>query len=76
MVDDQQLAWLLAREAGRRLLALRGSGDVPAEALRNAGDRQSHVYLMAELARLRPGDAVLPSSSGLCCCFPAARILS
>ena len=38
MVDDQQLAWLLAREAGRRLLALRGSGDVPAEALRNAGD--------------------------------------
>ena len=28
-------------------------------ALRKAGDRQSHEFLAAELARLRPGDAVL-----------------
>ena len=57
--DDHQLAWQLAREAGRRLLALRASGEVPPEALRKAGDRLSHEYLTAELARLRPGDAVL-----------------
>jgi len=30
-----------------------------AEALRNAGDRQSHEYLMTELALVRPDDAVL-----------------
>ena len=59
VVDNHELAWQLAREAGQRLLALRASSDVGAEALRNAGDRLSHEYLMAELARLRPGDAVL-----------------
>jgi len=59
IADDHQLAWQLAHEAGRRLLALRSSDDVPAEALRDRGDRLSHEYLMAELARLRPGDAVL-----------------
>jgi 3'(2'), 5'-bisphosphate nucleotidase len=59
VTDDHQLAWQLAREAGQRLLALRASGDVPAETLRNAGDRLSHEYLMAELGRLRPADAVL-----------------
>ncbi len=57
--DDHQLAWQLAREAGQRLLALRAGSAGPAEALRTAGDRLSHEYLMAELARLRPGDAVL-----------------
>jgi 3'(2'), 5'-bisphosphate nucleotidase len=59
IADDHQLAWHLAHEAGRRLLALRTSGEVPSEALRDAGDRLSHEYLTAELARLRPGDAVL-----------------
>jgi 3'(2'), 5'-bisphosphate nucleotidase len=59
VVDDHELAWQLAGEAGQRLLALRASDDRPAEALRDAGDRLSHEYLMAELARLRPGDAVL-----------------
>lgn len=57
--DDHQLAWQLAHEAGQRLLALRTSGNVAPEALRDAGDRLSHEYLTAELARLRPGDAVL-----------------
>lgn len=59
VADDHQLAWQLAMEAGQRLLALRASGDVGPENLRNAGDRLSHEYLMAELGRLRPGDAVL-----------------
>jgi 3'(2'), 5'-bisphosphate nucleotidase len=55
---DDRLAADLAAEAGRRLLVLRAVGGDPA-ALRDAGDRLSHEYLMAELARLRPGDAVL-----------------
>jgi 3'(2'), 5'-bisphosphate nucleotidase len=59
IADDHELAWLLACDAGQLLLALRASGDVPADALRSAGDRLSHEYLMAELARLRPRDAVL-----------------
>jgi 3'(2'), 5'-bisphosphate nucleotidase len=59
IADDHQLAWQLAREAGRRLLSLRASGEVAPDALRDAGDRLSHEYLTAELARLRPGDAVL-----------------
>ena len=55
---DDLLAHELAGEAGERLLKLRaGGGD--ATALRQAGDRQSHEFLTAELARLRPGDAVL-----------------
>src|SRR6478672_2346507 len=55
---DDLLAHELAAEAGERLLKPRaGGGD--ATALRQAGDRQSHEFLTAELARLRPGDAVL-----------------
>ena len=56
--DDDRLAADLAAEAGRRLLALRRGGGDP-DALRRAGDRRSHEFLAAELARLRPGDAVL-----------------
>jgi 3'(2'), 5'-bisphosphate nucleotidase len=56
--DDDRLAAELAAEAGRRLLALRAEGGDPA-ALRLDGDRRSHEFLTAELARLRPGDAVL-----------------
>jgi len=40
------------------LLSLRAAGGDPVE-LRAAGDRMSHEFLSAELARLRPGDAVL-----------------
>ena len=57
--DDHQLAWQLAHEAGQRLLALRTGGAVAPQELRDAGDRLSHEYLTAELARFRPGDAVL-----------------
>jgi 3'(2'), 5'-bisphosphate nucleotidase len=56
--DDHRLARDLATQAGQRLLALRAEGGEPAS-LRAAGDRLAHEYLMAELTRLRPGDAVL-----------------
>src|ERR1700733_11788858 len=56
--DDDRLAADLAAEAGRRLLALRAAGGA-ADELRRAGDRGSHEFLAAELARQRPGDAVL-----------------
>ncbi len=58
MSDDHRLAHDLAAEAGRRLLGLRADGGDP-DTLRKSGDRQSHEFLAAELARLRPGDAVL-----------------
>jgi 3'(2'), 5'-bisphosphate nucleotidase len=58
MTSDDRLAADLAEEAGQKLLALRAAGGEPAE-LRKAGDRQSHEFLMAELAARRPGDAVL-----------------
>ena len=56
--DDHALARELAEEAGRRLLELRAHGGEP-DKLRNAGDRLSHVFCVAELARRRPGDVVL-----------------
>src|SRR5215469_4778009 len=58
VASDDDLAQALAGEAGRRLLALRARGG-GAEELRAAGDRQSHEFLVSELARARPGDAVL-----------------
>jgi 3'(2'), 5'-bisphosphate nucleotidase len=59
LADDHQLAWRLARDAGERLLARRDSGDLAPDSLRKAGDRLSHEYLVGELERLRPDDAVL-----------------
>ena len=56
--DDHALAADLAERAGQLLLDLRGRGGDP-DALRAAGDRESHEFLMAELARERPDDAVL-----------------
>ena len=58
ITDDDRLARDLAGEAGRLLLALRAGGGEPA-ALRQAGDRESHEFLAAQLAGLRPEDAVL-----------------
>jgi 3'(2'), 5'-bisphosphate nucleotidase len=58
--DDHALARDLATQAGALLLGLRadrGFGDI--KALRDAGDRESHVYLTEALARERPKDAVL-----------------
>jgi 3'(2'), 5'-bisphosphate nucleotidase len=58
MPDDDHLAADLAAEAGRRLLALRARVGDPDD-LRREGDRSSHEFLAAELARQRPGDALL-----------------
>ena len=56
--DDHALAHDLAERAGRLLLDLRAQGGAP-DALKNAGDRSSHEFLMTELAKARPSDAVL-----------------
>jgi 3'(2'), 5'-bisphosphate nucleotidase len=56
--EDHELAHDLAERAGLLLLALRAEGGDP-DALKNAGDRSSHEFLMAELAKARPDDAVL-----------------
>jgi 3'(2'), 5'-bisphosphate nucleotidase len=56
--DDDALAADLAERAGELLLELRARGGDP-QALKDEGDRQSHEFLMAELARARPDDAVL-----------------
>jgi len=59
-VDDHLLARDLTAEAGRRLVELRARGkDGNADALRKAGDRLSHEFLVAALAARRPGDLVL-----------------
>lgn len=55
---DHALAHDLAERAGHLLLTLRAKGGDP-DALMNAGDRQSHEFLMAELATMRPDDAIL-----------------
>jgi 3'(2'), 5'-bisphosphate nucleotidase len=56
--DDHALAHDLAERAGRLLLDLRAQGGDPT-ALKDAGDRTSHEFLLAELAKARPADAVL-----------------
>jgi len=69
-VPDDAVARDLAAAAGERLLALRAGWPASADSdpqaaraaadeLRHAGDQQSHEFLVAELHRLRPGDAVL-----------------
>jgi 3'(2'), 5'-bisphosphate nucleotidase len=55
---DHQVARELATAAGVLLLALRSTG-LEGQELKDAGDRQAHEFLMAELARLRPEDGVL-----------------
>lgn len=57
---DIAVATALATRAGQLLLQLRARmGFDDPDALRNAGDLHSHEFLVAELARLRPSDAVL-----------------
>jgi 3'(2'), 5'-bisphosphate nucleotidase len=59
-VSDHRVAARLATEAGNLLLAVRDELTSATEAERKAaGDKRSHDYLMAALARERPGDAVL-----------------
>jgi 3'(2'), 5'-bisphosphate nucleotidase len=56
--DDHRLAARLASEAGRLLVQVRTEG-LEGVALKDEGDRRSHVLLMEALATERPGDAVL-----------------
>jgi 3'(2'), 5'-bisphosphate nucleotidase len=59
-LDDHALAAALAHQAGQHLLELRRrAGHSDPKALRADGDRLSHELLMAELATMRPEDAVL-----------------
>ena len=53
MTADDDLARVLAAEAGRRLLARRARGGDAGD-LRAAGDRLSHEFLAAELAASAP----------------------
>ncbi|MCU1588449.1 MAG: putative inositol monophosphatase [Frankiales bacterium] len=55
---DEQIAYDLATSAGELLLELRTTGLTGRE-LKDAGDSQAHVHLMAELARSAPDDGVL-----------------
>jgi 3'(2'), 5'-bisphosphate nucleotidase len=55
---DATLARELADEAGRLLLALRGTG-LSTRDLRTEGDRRSHCLLLERLSYERPTDAVL-----------------
>jgi 3'(2'), 5'-bisphosphate nucleotidase len=59
-VNDHELAAHLATEAGRLLLDVRAElSEAPAADRKAQGDRRSHEFLMAALARTRPDDAVL-----------------
>lgn len=59
-VNDHQLAARLATEAGALLLGVRAElAGATAHARKEAGDKRSHDFLMAALAKERPGDCVL-----------------
>ncbi|MGC5029983.1 inositol monophosphatase family protein [Micromonospora sp. DT229] len=59
MVDGEFARWLAAR-AGEALVGLRAElGFEDPAALKSAGDKVSHELIRAELAKWRPGDAVL-----------------
>jgi len=59
---DDEIARALAEEAGRLLIDLRSAmakdGATERE-IKDAGDRESHIFLTEALRRLRPDDAVL-----------------
>lgn len=59
-MNDHELAARLATRAGDLLLDVRADyADAPAPERKAAGDKQSHDFLMAELAKLVPCDSVL-----------------
>ena len=59
-MNDHELAARLAAEAGQLLLDVRAElADAPAEERKAQGDKRSHDFLMDELRRARPADAVL-----------------
>lgn len=61
-VDDHEVARVLAVQAGELLLELRErmtAEGADQRTIKDAGDRQAHLWLMDALATLRPDDAVL-----------------
>jgi 3'(2'), 5'-bisphosphate nucleotidase len=59
-VNDHELAARLATEAGQLLLDVRAElADAPAAERKAQGDKRSHDFLVGELRRARPADAVL-----------------
>ena len=59
-MNDHELAARLATEAGQLLLDVRAElADAPAAERKAQGDKRSHDFLMDELRRARPSDAVL-----------------
>ncbi len=56
---DHSVARLLAVRAGDLLVELRAGWDGEASDLKNAGDARSHEFLVAQLRRARPDDAIL-----------------
>ena len=59
-MNDHELAATLATDAGRLLLGVRVElAEATAAERKAAGDKRSHDYLMAALAKARPDDAVL-----------------
>lgn len=59
-MTDHELAARLATEAGELLLTVRAEfADADAKERKAAGDKRSHDFLVAALARHRPADAVL-----------------
>ncbi len=59
-MTDHEVAERLATRAGDLLLDVRAEyATADATERKAAGDKRSHEFLMTELARLRPGDAVL-----------------
>ena len=60
---DARLAATLAERAGRLLLRLAESSGLTGKELGKLGDTRSNDLLLAELAAVRPGDAVLSEES-------------
>ena len=59
-MSDHELAAALATDAGRLLLGVRTElAEASTTERKAAGDKRSHDYLMAALAKARPDDAVL-----------------
>ncbi len=56
---DAQFAERLATQAGALLMVLQQQGDVAGKALGAEGDRTANAFLMGELRRFRPDDAIL-----------------
>ena len=60
--DDHLEAERIATAAGELLLAIRGemtASGADSKTMKDEGDRRSHVFIMEELRRVRPDDAIL-----------------